>query len=253
LKSGSTHYVGFLTGKGNFRYEAATTWPYKGNRVGVEKPSWYPDIREYVVDVWKAVTIEGMEADDGMSIAQGYFSNQGIESVIVTEDKDLLQVPGLHYNPTKSKEVIHKTTEEGDFMLWCQVITGDGVDNIPGVSHAITETTVGKWNIKIKAEVEDTSERRKLYKPHPRQELYGAKTAIKLLEDLEPSLWPSTVLELYIDKYEDSDADEGYGYYRFLETFALVYMLREHEDYQDFTYHTIPASKEVAAMFEVYD
>jgi len=189
-----------------------------------------------------------MEADDGLAIAQGYFQEQGIESIIVTEDKDLLQVPGWHYNPNKNDKPFKISEEQGHFLLWKQVITGDKTDNIPGVSQAIHESSLGTYNNHIKETVEDPKERMKLYKTYPRQELYGDKTAENYLKEFPPDMYPAKVLELYIDKYEDSDADKGYGDLRFYETFDLIFMLRQHENYQTFKPLDVP----VDIVFDIY-
>lgn len=246
LKAGATHYVGFVTGDNNFRKQIAQTWVYKGHRLHIEKPSWYPQVKQYVIDHWKALVMEDMEADDGLAIAQTLFQRRGIESIIVTEDKDLLQVPGLHLNKNKSDTVFTVTEEQAHKNLWLQVVTGDATDNIPGVSHAIHETTIGTYNKMIKDTVEDSAERIRLYKQYPKQELYGASTAFNYLSEFDPSEWPSKVWELYVDKYEEDD----YGDFRFQETFALIFMLREHPDYQDFEIHEIPVDQ---SMFDDYD
>ena len=118
----------FLTGKGNFRYDVAKTAPYKGNRKS-EKPKHYHLLREYLESAWSAKVITGMEADDAIAITA---TELGEESVIVTIDKDLNQVPGWHYNFVKD-ELFHVTPEEGIRFFYHQMLTGDTVDNIKGV------------------------------------------------------------------------------------------------------------------------
>jgi hypothetical protein len=56
-------YKVFLTGSGNFRYDIAKSFPYKGNRGGVEKPIHLPVTRERLVSRWGAIVSEGEEAD----------------------------------------------------------------------------------------------------------------------------------------------------------------------------------------------
>lgn len=117
----------YLTGKGNFRYNVAVTAEYKGNRKS-EKPKHYNILREYLQMAWEARLIEGMEADDAISIRA---TELGDDSVIVTIDKDLNQVAGWHYNFVK-KELFYVTPEEGLFSFYKQMLTGDSVDNIIG-------------------------------------------------------------------------------------------------------------------------
>ena len=72
--------------------------------------------------------IEGMEADDMLAIRQTELE----DSIIVTLDKDLDQVIGWHYNFVKD-EKYYTDKNLGDFLFFCQFLTGDRVDNIVGV------------------------------------------------------------------------------------------------------------------------
>lgn len=121
-------YIIFLTGKGNFREEVATILPYKGNRDSSHKPVHYEAIKEFLVKKYKAQVIEGMEADDAMAIMQ-YEDPEN--TVICSIDKDLLMVPGKHYNWRKQE---HKEVSalEGARWFWTQMLTGDSTDNILG-------------------------------------------------------------------------------------------------------------------------
>ena len=130
-------YAVFLTGAGNFREQVATIQPYKGNRKAA-KPVLYDKLRDFLVDNHDAIVVTGQEADDEVAIRQT-MAQEGVEldrdnpqSVIVTIDKDLLQVPGWHYNPQRDgfKFV---TPEFGALHFYRQILTGDAVDNIPGI------------------------------------------------------------------------------------------------------------------------
>lgn len=119
-------YTLFLTGKDNFREEVATILPYKGNRDPSHKPAHYDAIKEYLISVWKAQVIDGQEADDALA------QHQTDGTVIVTIDKDLDMVPGWHYNFVKG-EMYNLCEEDCQFNFYKQMLTGDTVDNIPGV------------------------------------------------------------------------------------------------------------------------
>ena len=119
-------YQIFLTGKGNFRHDVATIQKYKGNRDKSRKPRWYNEAREYLIKYYNAKVCDGVEADDELAKAQS--SN----TIICSIDKDLLQVPGLHYNWVKD-EKYEVSPQEGTRRLWEQVLTGDATDNIPGI------------------------------------------------------------------------------------------------------------------------
>lgn len=135
---GSNDYTLYLTSndKSNFRYDVAITHPYKGNRK--EKPHWYNEIREYLINEWDAVVVEGMEADDALGIEQyAQMADEGIPenhhtSCICTIDKDLDMIPGYHYNFVK-KEKYWVTEEEGIKNFYIQLLTGDTTDNIIGL------------------------------------------------------------------------------------------------------------------------
>lgn len=60
-------YQLYLTGGGNFRDNLATIQPYKGNRVA-PRPYHFQTIRDFLVREWGAEVVEGVEADDKVSI-----------------------------------------------------------------------------------------------------------------------------------------------------------------------------------------
>ena len=118
----------FLTGKGNYREHVASIQEYKGNRIQ-EKPFYYQDIRDYLVNVHKAQVVTGMEADDIIGIRQ--YAKTDRSTCIVGQDKDLRCIPGHHYDPVK-EEYFYITLAEANYFFWFQVLTGDRVDNILG-------------------------------------------------------------------------------------------------------------------------
>lgn len=114
----------FLGGEGNFREKLYSK--YKCSRVGKPKPHHQQAVVEYLIRKWGAELVDGMEADDALAI------HQSANTVICSQDKDLLQVPGKHYNfVTQEKRFV--TPREGDFALYQQIITGDSTDDIPGL------------------------------------------------------------------------------------------------------------------------
>ncbi len=138
---GADDYQLYLTGEGNFRISVATIRPYKGTRPS-DKPFWYEQIRKYLINFRKAREVVGWEADDQLAMDQveptnisteadlDYYENN--KTVICSLDKDLDMVPGLHYN--WSKDEIYTVTElDGLASFYCQLLTGDSVDNIPGL------------------------------------------------------------------------------------------------------------------------
>lgn len=119
----------FLTGKGNFRYDVATTVEYKGNRRDTQKPRHLDAVRNYLQKFWDAEMSEGEEADDLIGIrATELFPN----CVMASVDKDFLQIPGWHYN---TRTGVRKYVNEWDGLkfFYQQILTGDRADNIQGL------------------------------------------------------------------------------------------------------------------------
>jgi hypothetical protein len=128
-KSGADDFIIYLTdSKANFRNEVAVTHPYKGNRKNSKKPYWFKMIRKHLKEYWKAEECVGIEADDALAI---YATNN--ENVIISStDKDLKQVAGNHYDFVK--DISYTISQkEGDYLFWCQMLTGDSTDNIHGI------------------------------------------------------------------------------------------------------------------------
>jgi len=119
-----------LSGTSNFRYEVATIKPYKGNRDKAEKPVHAPAIRNWLKRNFDTVVTDHEEADDYLGYTQCAAGPD--ESVIVSIDKDLKMIPGLHYDFLKSHWT-EITLAKADEFFWTQMLTGDSTDNIPGV------------------------------------------------------------------------------------------------------------------------
>jgi len=124
-----TQYEGWITGKGNYRYDLAVTAPYKGQRKA-EKPTHYTALREHLTKKWKFHLTEGIEADDAVAIAT--YAVPESDTIMVHIDKDLNQLRGWHYNyRTKNKYYIEEF--EGLKNFYTQILTGDRIDNIIGL------------------------------------------------------------------------------------------------------------------------
>lgn len=155
--------------KSNFRFKVATIRPYKGNRKGLEKPRYYNHIRNFLKDHRDAIEVHGMEADDAISIEQWkdyedarerhsiYLEENSPEAEILEDsgnsfselahftcatticsrDKDLHMVPGYHYGWSAGKQKEQPIWWQDEFnglkLFYKQILTGDNVDNIPGL------------------------------------------------------------------------------------------------------------------------
>lgn len=137
--TGASQAVFFLSDKQNFRHEIAKHRPYKQR--DKEKPHYYQRVKDYLIDRYKAVIVEGMEADDAVGIMAEACEKYEEPFVIVSGDKDLNQIPGVHYDFLKEK-LYHVQLRDSVRFFFRQVLTGDTtdtIDGLPGVGEAKAE------------------------------------------------------------------------------------------------------------------
>lgn len=138
----------FLSGKTNFRNDIAITKVYKGTRKQ-DKPIHFDNLSACIKAMPNTIVSDGVEADDLMAIEQ----TSTLDTIICSRDKDLRQVPGWHYSweignqplwgpilvdkfgwLTLDREKKPAKLKGAGFKFFCsQLITGDTVDNIPGL------------------------------------------------------------------------------------------------------------------------
>lgn len=129
----------YISGKNNFRDKLTEREAvflkepkfYKGNRDPSLRPHYYDEIREYMIHVHGAIPVHGMEAEDAASIY--HYSQKDRSTVLVHQDKDLLCIPGWHWNPVKMDDIYYVTLKQANINFWKQVLTGDRTDNIRGI------------------------------------------------------------------------------------------------------------------------
>ena len=127
VKLKADHYLAWITGKTNYRYDIAKTVPYKGNRKDVQRPKHYEALREHLVKRHDAIVTVGEEADDTVAMDSTILLD---ECWIVHVDKDLDQLQGWHYNPVKDER--YYVNDFDAYKAFCtQLLTGDRIDNIP--------------------------------------------------------------------------------------------------------------------------
>jgi hypothetical protein len=119
----------YLSGPDNFRYRLATITPYKANRP--PPPVHYQALRDYLTQRWNAVVVSGVEADDRVSIRMRELEADRTLACLATIDKDLDQVPGLHYG-YKDHVFYVIDSWDAEWTFWKQVLAGDSTDSIQG-------------------------------------------------------------------------------------------------------------------------
>jgi DNA polymerase-1 len=101
---------------------------------------------------WPLIMVPGVEADDVIGTLAVAAAASGIDCVISTGDKDLAQLvrPGIKLVNTMSNEtldeagVLAKFGVRADQVLDLLALTGDAVDNVPGVPK-VGLKTAAKW------------------------------------------------------------------------------------------------------------
>jgi DNA polymerase-1 len=110
----------------SFRY---SLWPsYKANRKKYRKPAGYKQLIQWVKDVapgrgWQVASLKDVEGDDVL----GILYEPG--DVIVSHDKDMKTIPGLHLSDDGLVEI---NLRDANRAFYCQALTGDTSDNYPG-------------------------------------------------------------------------------------------------------------------------
>lgn len=98
---------------------------YKANRRGKRKPVIYVPMREWLGETYDTVSFKTLEADDVMGILVDD------DSIIVSDDKDMLTIPGRVYRPCTGQ--LRKITKmEADRQHLLQTLTGDATDGYSG-------------------------------------------------------------------------------------------------------------------------
>lgn len=132
-KLGADHVILAFTDDTNYRKEVMPS--YKSNREGVRRPMILKAMREYCLEVYDWKIVPTLEADDVLGIMATHNGIlKGSEKIIVTWDKDLRTVPGLHWNPTNDADrgPVVVSLLEADNLFYAQTLSGDAVDGYPG-------------------------------------------------------------------------------------------------------------------------
>lgn len=139
----------YISGEENFRKEIAKKKGYKEQRKEAKRPFHYYNLKAYLQNAYTCVLTDGVEADDQLCIDRA----KDIEnSIVCSRDKDLKQHEGWIYSwdvgnvpsfgPVFVKgygeiELVKKKANTikgvGQKFFLSQVLTGDSVDNYPGL------------------------------------------------------------------------------------------------------------------------
>jgi DNA polymerase I len=149
------HVVLALSEHGDGPWRRKVLPSYKANRRDTHKPELIKPLRDYVTEVYTTYRKPGMEGDDCLGIlataAKPPSCVKG-ERVICAVDKDLMAVPGLHYNwrtddaAEQEPTVVEVSEKQADRFHMTQTLTGDTADNYkgcPGIGPKKAEAILG--------------------------------------------------------------------------------------------------------------
>jgi len=121
-------------GPTNFRKDIYPDYKRSASRVKTKsnRPDFFYSFKDSLCEREDSMMCVGYEADDQVRIWARECEKENIHTVVISVDKDLDCIPGVHFNPkTRKSYCISKS--EANFHYWRQIIMGDPVDNIPGV------------------------------------------------------------------------------------------------------------------------
>lgn len=129
-----------IKGQGNFRMDIDPEYKAQRKPLEDEQRRRLNMIGNYAIERG-AISCDGWEADDQVRAWAWEAQEADIPWIIAGIDKDLLQIPGTHFNygGNKDKPLTEEqkwtfiTPEEGDYRFACQLLTGDTIDNITGI------------------------------------------------------------------------------------------------------------------------
>lgn len=123
--TGTQHGRLCFSSKPNWREDVLPS--YKQNRTK-PKPELVEELTAYAREHFDVVERPRLEADDVMGIL-GTLSPD--KYILASVDKDLMQIPGIHYN-WNTDEMIEVSEKEADYFFYLQVLTGDPTDGYKG-------------------------------------------------------------------------------------------------------------------------
>ena len=148
----------------NWRKSVLTT--YKHNRKKTRKPVVFHALKEYARSTYKCIEVPTLEADDICGVIltadnSSFYRTTADEKILVSSDKDLLQIPGLHYNPNKPEdEIFEVTPDQAHYNHMFQTLTGDTVDGYGGCPKVGPKTAAkildgvapqDRWSVVVEA------------------------------------------------------------------------------------------------------
>jgi hypothetical protein len=191
-------YIGIFSDRSYRHY----LYPFYKVKRTSNKPLFFNDMKQYIIDKYGFKTYKLLEADDAVIIAKRHYASLKYKVIICSPDKDLKQEEGYFYNYSDSKsEVFYNSQLDATHSLYTQLLKGDSTDNIPGLKGC--GNTAADSNVNVLTNVEN-------------------------------------LIVAYISGFEYKSSDDKTktvkglglceGLNKFIETFNLIYLLRNNKD-----------------------
>jgi len=151
----ASHVVFSVSGDTNWRTDVLPT--YKNHRKKTRKPLAFLPLKDYMKETYQTHCFHNLEGDDVLGLLAGGYKRIKGPKIIVTIDKDLRTIPGLHFNPMKEEEgVVRVDEEEANYNHLYQALMGDRVDGYfgcPGIGPktAAKVLTSPTWEAVVEA------------------------------------------------------------------------------------------------------
>lgn len=106
---------------------------YKAHRT-TKKPLGYWKTIEWCLSKWEGKQVPFLEADDIIGVLATCLTYRSdFQKIVVSEDKDLDTVPGMHWNPRQPEQGLYNiTVEEAARNHLFQTLCGDAADGYKG-------------------------------------------------------------------------------------------------------------------------
>ena len=124
---GSRGYMLVFSGRHNYRKMLVPSYKSHRTPLNPEQKTFKNELQRLLCATHPNRSINHLEADDTIGIL-----SEIPGSIICSIDKDMLQIPGNHYN-WNTQEQYHIDHEEAEYNFMLQTLMGDSADGYPGI------------------------------------------------------------------------------------------------------------------------
>jgi len=156
---------------------------YKKSRKGKRKPVLMDPLKQWVYDNWEVIEEPWLEGDDILGVWGGSYDQDsrmtaGPVKVMCSIDKDMLTVPGYHYNWDKSDlGVVWVGRDTASKNFYLQTLSGDTVDDYPGCPTIGPKRALKILDEALNSNVPMWEAIVKTYEKHGKDELFALQMA----------------------------------------------------------------------------